>query len=211
MNFGYAFNLSLQTLSTIGYGHLTPDTLFGNWVIVVESFVSLLVLAMITGIAFAKFAKPKASVVFSKVMTVNTLGKYPAMHFRVLNATPSKVITKNEIFDVWFRATLLRIQNTKDGKRVLCTYRVKLKQKRFISMRYCICEWKKDHLWSRLTADLVHVMDERSPFYKMEKQDMENSDYEIRFVMSGVESTLNDTIHEQYVYDSSMVRNGNHL
>ena len=62
-----AFNLSFHTFATIGYGNLIPVNRCANYMITVEAFSSMIILSMLTGLVFAKFAKPKAKVAFSKV------------------------------------------------------------------------------------------------------------------------------------------------
>lgn len=77
------FNLSLQTLATIGrlpwlysvcwglpkilgFGVLYPDNTCSNWVVMLESLVSMLLVSSMTGVAFVKFARPHVSLIFSK-------------------------------------------------------------------------------------------------------------------------------------------------
>ena len=59
------FFFSVQTLATIGYGIMYPQTLYGNVLVAIESTVGILMLPVVTGLVFAKFARPSARVVFS--------------------------------------------------------------------------------------------------------------------------------------------------
>src|SRR5262245_36198810 len=49
---------SVQTMATIGYGYLTPMDTFANVVVTVESFIAILMVAVITGLVFARFSTP---------------------------------------------------------------------------------------------------------------------------------------------------------
>ena len=54
--FSGAFFFSVETLATVGYGDMHPQTLYGHVVAMIEIFVGLMMLAVITGIMFAKLA-----------------------------------------------------------------------------------------------------------------------------------------------------------
>lgn len=50
-----------------GYGTLHPVGSCANWVAVLETFVSMLLTSFMTGVAFAKLARPHPSIIFSSV------------------------------------------------------------------------------------------------------------------------------------------------
>jgi hypothetical protein len=90
-----SFNLSMQTLSSIGtsprqakairlvvtemlamcsgYGSLYPGNTCSRCISAVESFVSMLVASFMTGIAFVKFARPHPNIVLSDVCCTHRL------------------------------------------------------------------------------------------------------------------------------------------
>ncbi|TMW64903.1 hypothetical protein Poli38472_009070 [Pythium oligandrum] len=195
-----AFNLSYQTFSTIGFGIIYPKTTCSNLIMVVESFASMLITSALTGLIFAKFAKPKAKVAFSKVCVVQPYGKkYLALVVRVANATQSKDVTHDVIMEANFRVNLLRIERKRRQKRVpigdvLCSYNLKLLQNNFITFRMGIA--------------VVHVIDENSPLFGMSEADLQHSDMIIEVSMSGVDATLQDTVSERYTYTSEDFRWG---
>ena len=59
-NFGDAFFFSVQTMSTIGYGKLTPATVYANLLVTAEAVIGILVVALATGLVFARFSRPTA-------------------------------------------------------------------------------------------------------------------------------------------------------
>jgi inward rectifier potassium channel len=61
-----AFFFSVQTLSTIGYGALSPNGLAADILVTVEAIVGLMIVAIATGIFFARFARPRAKIIFSR-------------------------------------------------------------------------------------------------------------------------------------------------
>src|SRR5262249_36858613 len=49
------FFFSVQTLATIGYGIMYPQTFYGNTLVAIESTAGILMLPVVTGLVFAKF------------------------------------------------------------------------------------------------------------------------------------------------------------
>ena len=64
------FFFSVETISTIGYGQMSPATLYGNIVMTVEAMTGLTLLAVSAGLVLARFTRPTARVMFSKVAVV---------------------------------------------------------------------------------------------------------------------------------------------
>ena len=62
-----AFFFSIQTLSTIGYGGMTPKGDLSNTLVAIESWLGILGVATFTGIIFTKFARPSSRFLFSRV------------------------------------------------------------------------------------------------------------------------------------------------
>ncbi|KAG6572874.1 uncharacterized protein IUM83_15489 [Phytophthora cinnamomi] len=225
-NFFEAFDLSYQTFTTIGFGVVYPTHTCGNASMSVESFASMMVVSAVTGLVFAKFAKPQAKVAFSKVCVVQPYGKkYLALVVRVANATQSRDVTHDVIMEAVFKVNLLRVEHkTKhirahddeatqkrklsrtanyviedaedavdnpacSATKVLTSYNLKLLQNNFITFRMGVA--------------VVHVIDETSPLFGMSRGDIAQSDMLIEVAMSGVDSTLQDTVSERYIYTAA--------
>ncbi|MEO7814731.1 MAG: potassium channel family protein, partial [Sphingomicrobium sp.] len=56
--FWRAFVLSVDTMATVGYGNMYPTSLYGNIVATIEIALGILFVALVTGIAFARFSRP---------------------------------------------------------------------------------------------------------------------------------------------------------
>ncbi|KAG1711617.1 hypothetical protein DVH05_008865 [Phytophthora capsici] len=225
-HFFEAFDLSYQTFTTIGFGVVYPTHTCGNVIMSVESFASMMVVSAVTGLVFAKFAKPQAKVAFSKVCVVQPYGKkYLALVVRVANATQSRDVTHDVIMEAVFKVNLLRVEHkTKHIRahddevtmkrrlsrgancmmpdeegvvhdsacsptKVLTSYNLKLLQNNFITFRMGVA--------------VVHLIDENSPLYGMSKNDIAQSDMLVEVAMSGVDSTLQDTVSERYIYTAA--------
>src|SRR5207248_5763664 len=71
------FFFSVQTLATVGYGHMYPQTLYGHVVTTIEIMSGLFLLAVMTGLIFVRFSRPIARVAFSRSMVIAPLNGKP--------------------------------------------------------------------------------------------------------------------------------------
>ena len=67
------FFFSVQTLATVGYGHMYPQTLYGHLVSTIEIMTGIFLIAVMTGLIFVRFSRPIARVVFSRSMVIAPL------------------------------------------------------------------------------------------------------------------------------------------
>src|SRR6201999_416364 len=68
--FWEAFFFSAQTISTVGYGHISPRGMPANSVAAFESMIGLLAFALATGLLYGRFSRPAAKIIYSKNMLV---------------------------------------------------------------------------------------------------------------------------------------------
>src|ERR1700732_5260423 len=64
-SFADAFFFSLETLATVGYGVMAPASLYGHIVSAAEILCGLVFTAIMTGLIFVRFAKPRAKILFA--------------------------------------------------------------------------------------------------------------------------------------------------
>src|SRR5213075_3548264 len=83
LRFTQAFFFSVHTLATIGYGNIAPSNLAANIIVTIESLVGLLGFAVVAGFVFARFARPRADIVFSRNAIVAPYRGITALMFRV--------------------------------------------------------------------------------------------------------------------------------
>jgi inward rectifier potassium channel len=121
-NFFDAFNFSVQTFSTIGFGTMSPTSPFTNLLVVGESFAGLVAVALGAGVIFAKFARPSARVVFSKKMVVHRRDGVPTLQFRIANER------RREIYAARMQATMLVEEKTAEGQAMRRFYTLPLER-----------------------------------------------------------------------------------
>ena len=87
-----AFAFSVQTMSTIGYGAISPKTPYGDLIVTIEAAVGLLGVALATGLMFAKASRPRSSVLFSESIVITEMDGVPTLMFRCGNARGNEVV-----------------------------------------------------------------------------------------------------------------------
>lgn len=179
-NFLDVFFFSVQTMATIGYGRMSPTTPATNALTAVEALVGFVFFAFITGLMFAKFSRPTAHVLFSKIAVVSNFEGKPHIKIRLANKRLNRIVDANA------RLFLLRYSVTKEGYPM----------RRFIDLKVM-----RDHMpILRLTWTLMHPIDEHSPFYGLPEDQMFQPDDELFVTLIGLDETLSQTIHARHYY-----------
>ncbi|MFN2474215.1 MAG: ion channel [Sphingomicrobium sp.] len=83
--FWQLFFFSVETVATVGYGNIYPASLYTNIVATVEISLGILFIALVTGIIFARFSRPTARILFSKVAVIVPVDGIPTLMFRAAN------------------------------------------------------------------------------------------------------------------------------
>ena len=107
-----AFFFSVETLATVGYGDMHPQTLYGHAVAMIEIFVGLMMLALITGLMFARFSRPRARFLFARYAVVRPIDGKLTLMFRTANAR------QNVVQEASAQLRMLRDDVTEEGYRI---------------------------------------------------------------------------------------------
>ena len=86
------FFFSVQTLATVGYGHMYPQTLYGHIISTVEIMTGIFLLAAMTGLIFVRFSRPMARIVFSNSMVIAPLNGKPTLMVRIGNENQHSMV-----------------------------------------------------------------------------------------------------------------------
>ncbi len=86
------FFFSVQTLATIGYGHMYPQTLYGHVITTIEVMSGIFLLAVMTGLIFVRFSRPIARVLFSKSIVIAPLNGKPTLMVRIGNENQHSMV-----------------------------------------------------------------------------------------------------------------------
>src|SRR6202011_1562203 len=107
-----AFFFSVETLATVGYGHMYPETFYGHLITMLEIMVGMFGLAVITGLIFVRFSRPTARIHFSKVAVIAPFDGVPNLIIRLANLRHQAMVEPE------FRMILLRNTITVEGEEV---------------------------------------------------------------------------------------------
>jgi inward rectifier potassium channel len=179
-SFADAFFFSVQTMASIGYGAMYPDTPYANILVTIEALVGLLILAMGTGLMFARFARPTARIMFSKVAVIVPQDQVPTLMFRAANQR------YNQVLEAQVRMTLVRNVITTEGEAM----------RRFYDMRLV----RSQTPIFALTWTAMHPIDSDSPLYGITPEALEEMEAEIVITMTGLDETFAQTIHARHSY-----------
>lgn len=175
-----AFFFSVQTMATIGYGAMFPRTLYANLVVAVEALFGLVGVAMVTGLAFARFSLPTARVLFSKVAVITSYNNIPTLMFRTANARG------NLIMESKVRVTLLCNEVSSEGEYMRRLHDLKLV--------------RRETPIFALSWTVMHPIDKRSPLYGHTAETLMEDGVEIVVTLTGVDQTVAQIIHSHYVF-----------
>ena len=185
-SFWDAFFFSAETLGTIGYGVMAPQSLPAHLVATLENMVGLLGLATFTGITFAKFSRPKAKVIFSEVGIVAPRNGVPTFSFRVANERVNHVVQAR------LQVTLVRSEVTSEGERF----------RRMVDLPVA----RSESPAFVLTWLALHPIDEKSPLHGVTKESFAEGMMEILVIFTGWDETLAQTIYARQSYVASELR-----
>ncbi|MBD2153393.1 ion channel [Leptolyngbya sp. FACHB-16] len=174
------FFFSVQTLASIGYGYMYPKTPYANAMVTIEALVNLMGIAILTGLAFARFSRPTARILFSKIAVVTPSEGMPMLKFRAANQR------RNQILEAQLRVYLMRDEITASGHFMRRIYDMKL---------------IRDHTPSfALTWLAMHPIDESSPLYGMNEESLVTTNAAIVISLSGIDETVNQVVQARHTY-----------
>lgn len=180
-----AFFFSVQTMATIGYGVMAPRTWAANAIVCVEAVTGLLGVALVTGLVFARFARPTARVLFSRVVAVGPRDGVPSLMFRMANARG------NGIVEAEVHVVLALDELTHEGERVRRSYDLALLRTRNVLFA--------------LSWTVVHPMVPGSPLHGETSASLREKDAAIIVSLLGFDETSAQTIHARHVYAAEHV------
>lgn len=190
-SFADAFMFSVQTIATIGYGHLLPKSTFANAVVVFESMASFLGLSLWTGLAFARFSRPSARVLFSDVAVITTDNGVPTLMFRVANGRGNRIV------DASVSVTLLRDDVNAEG--IEWRRQIDLKLVRARSAVFA------------LTWTVQHRIDESSPLAEFDRLLREDREPQLIVSLIGIDDTFGQPVHGMHGYDAAHILKSKHF
>lgn len=176
------FFFSVQTLATIGYGHISPVTLAANLLVTLESLVGLTGLAIVTGIAFSRFSRPTAEIIFSRRAVIAPYRDISGFMFRIINGR------SNQLINIQAVVNLSRVDDRQGAlRRSFYTLDLERRMVTFFPLHWVV----------------VHPIDEKSPLYGWNEEQLSQSDAEFTILLTAVDETFSQTVHARSSYKTS--------
>ena len=185
------FFFLIETLATVGYGVMSPATVYGHIVASTEILLGMLVTAMLTGLLFARFSRPTARVLFSDVAVITTFNGNQTLMIRAGNER------NNLILEASVRMSLIRKERTKEGETFYRVYDLKLDRERSSAFA--------------MSWTVMHKIDDGSPLFGKTAADLAIEEATLNVAISGQDETLNDTVHARQSYEPENVVFGSHF
>ncbi len=180
-----AFFFSAQTLTTVGYGHISPNSHLVSAVAALESLLGLLSFALATGLLYGRFSRPHAQIRFSQQGVVAPYRGGTAFMFRFVNRR------SNQLIEVEATVSLSYL----DGESAT---------RRFVTLPL---ERSKINLFPT-SWTVVHPIDEASPLFGMQDEDLLRAQAEFIVLIKAFDDTFAQTIYQRTSYTADEVRWG---
>src|SRR5882724_2354570 len=182
------FFFSVQTLATVGYGHMYPQTLYGHVVTTFEIIAGMFGLAVITGLIFVRFSRPTARILFSKSVVIAPFNGRPALMVRIAN------LRQRSLVEAEFRIMFSRDQDIVEEKSYRHFYQLRLDFERMTLFPAALT--------------LRHTIDERSPLHGATAESLEASNATFVASVVGIETVIPAAVQTQHNYTWRDVRFG---
>ncbi|QJD30418.1 chromate efflux transporter [Methylococcus geothermalis] len=186
-SFSDAFFFSVETMATVGYGIMSPNTLYSHIVSMTEVLAGMLGFAMATGLMFARFSRPRPCLLFSDVAVIGPFNGVTTFMIRVANKRHDLIVEPS------VRMSLIFLNEvSKAGDDFLHCHDLKLVRDRAPILA--------------LSWTVMHVIDESSPFYGRTPETL--NDCAILVSFSGLNETMLQTIQAHKSYGAADIRWG---
>lgn len=185
-NFLGAFFFSVETLATVGYGDMHPQTIYAHAVATVEIFVGMMSIALITGVMFARFSKPRARIMFAAHPVITQIDGVWCLMIRTANAR------QNMIVDASAKLRVLRNEVTQEGMRIRRVYDLVLK--------------RDQHPIFLLGWNLIHPIDAQSPLHGCTAESLAQTNATFILTLQGIDETTHQSMLSRHMYDHSALR-----
>jgi inward rectifier potassium channel len=182
------FYFSIETLATVGYGDMHPQTNYAHLIATVEIFTGMSLLAVMTGLIFARFSRPRARFVFADKAVVTTHEGKETLMIRMANARHNTISRANA------RLWIIRAERTKEGDRL----------RRFHELHLD----RHDHPMFALSWTLFHVIDKDSALFGVTETELSESDAIFVLNVGGLDDGSAQQLYARHVYSYYDIRWG---
>jgi inward rectifier potassium channel len=176
-----AFFFSLETLATVGYGEMAPDSVYGHVVAGIEIVIGMAFTAIFTGLLFVRFSKPRSKILFADKAVVTPHNGVPTLMVRIANG----------------RLTMLTHASAKLAMLVLEVSTEGQSFRRIVDLKL---ERAALPIFP-LTWTLMHVIDETSPLFGYGPEELKTHEIRIFVTVEALDTALGAEVKDISAYE----------
>lgn len=174
------FYFSTETFSTVGYGRVNPVGGLANFFAAADALTGSLFYALVTGLLYGRFSKPRANIEFTKHALISPYRDITGLMFRFVSMKNDHSLTDLEV------RVNLSILEEENGKSTYKFYNLPLERTRVDSLP--------------MNFTVVHPIDEDSPLYGLTLEDMRNADFEIYVLVKAYDDGFSSNVLQRTSY-----------
>jgi inward rectifier potassium channel len=174
-----SFFFSAHTLTTVGYGSISPKGIAANVVAAIEAMVGLMGFALATGLLYGRVSRPSARIGYSPNLLIAPYQDSTSLQFRVVNQR------ENILMELEAIVTLMTVVGPPGNlRREFSPLTLERRAVYFLP----------------LTWTIVHPIDQQSPLYGKTHDELERLQAEVLVLIKGFDDTFSQTVHSRYSY-----------
>ena len=189
-SFTDAFFFSIETLATVGYGTMAPATFYGHAVSAIEIVCGLVFTAIMTGLLFVRFSKPRPKILFADQAVVTSHNGSPTLMVRIANGRMT--LLTNAVV----RLGVVLLEESAEGHRLRQLHDLVLSNATLSLFP--------------LTWTVMHEIDEKSPLTDYDAERFNECDARLFLTIEALDHALGTAIHDMHVYTADEVSFGMH-
>jgi inward rectifier potassium channel len=187
-SFSDVFFFSIETLATVGYGVMAPATLYSHIVSAAEIVTGTAFTAIVTGLLFVRFSRPKAKILYADDAVIATRDGKPTLMLRLANGRMSIMSNANA------RLFVLLAEHTAEGAFFRRIHDLRLVQSR---LPLFIMPWT-----------LLHVINESSPLHGYDAETLTTSGARLFLTIEARDQALAALVQDMKDYPADRIRFG---
>jgi len=185
---GDAFFFSIETLATVGYGAMVPVTRYGHVISALEIVCGVVYTAIVTGVIFIRFSKPKAKILYAERPVVTHHNGLPTLMLRIANGRT------HMLTDALAKVHVLMDERSPEGHRFRRLHTLALTRGEFPLFA--------------LTWTLMHRIDAGSPLHGFSARDLAAADVRLFVSIEARDPALAAQVHDLRSYPAASIAFG---
>ncbi|MCW3111682.1 MAG: transporter [Segetibacter sp.] len=174
------FFFSTETFTTVGYGRVNPVGFAANLIASIESLSGWLSFALVTGLIYGRFTRPKAYLAFSEHALMSPYKGGLGLMFRMVPYKTNHHLTDARV------VVNLAFMEVEGDKQEYKFYQLNLERSRIDTLN--------------MNWTVVHPIDQESPLLNFNEEDMHRSDLELFVQVTGFDHIFSNMVMQRTSY-----------